>query len=563
MVPLLNATGINAACLGNHDLDFGMEQFGHLSKRCTFPWLVANVLDPALGENVPMGNCKRTVMLTASNGIKVGIIGLVEREWLATLNSLPPNLKYLSASATATELAPKLREQGAEIVIALSHQRQPNDDKLATNIPPGTLDLILGGHDHTYTHSIINGTHLLRSGTDFKNLSYIEARRSPSPGKWTFDILRRDVVGSTPEDSATLQTVEKLTSALKAKMSKPIGFTASPLDARFTTVRRRESNLGNLVCDIMRLHYAADCALMAAGTIRGDQVYPPGVLRMKDVMNCFPFEDPCVVVRVRGSALVAALENGVSTYPALEGRFPQVSGLSFAFDPALPAGSRCSAVCVAGEPLQPEREYTCCTREYMIRGKDGFTSLLSRENGGEAECVVDEENGVLISTLLRQYFMSLRVLGRWRMWGGELEGLWQRVGRGVQEVHPVTEPSSPVEGKAPPAKRARRDGGGNEGNALPSLVGKAQVSSQPLADGADAESSCSSDVEEDDAGESSASREHALARKVVRKWWRLAGLKGQPACCAERADEGACPAWARGVAPRVEGRIVCLGEEVE
>ena len=50
MVPLLNATRIDAACLGNHDLDFGMEQFEYLAKKCTFPWLVANVLDPALGE---------------------------------------------------------------------------------------------------------------------------------------------------------------------------------------------------------------------------------------------------------------------------------------------------------------------------------------------------------------------------------------------------------------------------------------------------------------------------------------------------------------------------------
>jgi 5'-nucleotidase len=257
MVPLLNATGVNAACLGNHDLDFGMEQFEMLSKRCTFPWLVANVMDPALGEGVPLGNCKRTVMLTTSNGIKVGVIGLVD-------------------------LAPQLRAQGAEIIIAVSHQRQPNDEKLAHNIPEGTLDLILGGHDHTYSHSIINGTHLLRSGTDFKQLSYLEGRRKTDDSKgWDFEILRRDVVGSIPEDQPTLETVTKITSALKAKMEKPIGWISAPLDARFTTVRLKESNMGNFVCDLMKLHYDADCCIMAAGTVRGDQVYPAGVLKVK------------------------------------------------------------------------------------------------------------------------------------------------------------------------------------------------------------------------------------------------------------------------------------------
>ena len=58
---------------------------------------------------------------------------------------------------------------------------------------------------------------------------------------------------------------------------------------------------------------------MAAGTIRGDQIYPPGVLRLKDLMNCFPFEDPVVVIKVTGKAILEALENGVSSYPALEG----------------------------------------------------------------------------------------------------------------------------------------------------------------------------------------------------------------------------------------------------
>ena len=65
----------------NHDLDFGVAQFRHLRSQCKFPWLLANVLDPVLGDGVPLANCEKTVMLTSSNGIKVGLIGLGEREW--------------------------------------------------------------------------------------------------------------------------------------------------------------------------------------------------------------------------------------------------------------------------------------------------------------------------------------------------------------------------------------------------------------------------------------------------------------------------------------------------
>jgi 2',3'-cyclic-nucleotide 2'-phosphodiesterase (5'-nucleotidase family) len=312
MVPALNELQTSVACLGNHDLDFGVEQFQYLASRCNFPWLCANVLDPALGDEIPLGNCKRTVMLTSSNGIKVGFIGIVEREWLDTINTLPPNLKYLSASATAADLAPKLRAEGAEIIIILSHQREPNDNKLAEKLPPGTVDMVLGGHDHFYGHSVINGTHVLRSGTDFKQLSYIEARRRKDDTTgWDFNIIRRDVVSSLAQEPEAAKMVEKLTSALKAKLDKPVGYTAAPLDARFTTVRLKESNLGNFVCDLMRFHYHADCTIMASGTIRGDQIYPPGVLRMKDIMNCFPFEDPCVVIALKGKYIAQALENAV------------------------------------------------------------------------------------------------------------------------------------------------------------------------------------------------------------------------------------------------------------
>jgi 2',3'-cyclic-nucleotide 2'-phosphodiesterase (5'-nucleotidase family) len=310
----------------NHDLDFGVRQFRHLASKCNFPWLLANVLDPALGDGVPLGNAKKTHIITTSNGIKIGLMGLGEREWLDTINSLPPDIIYRSASEVARELVPQLRAEGAEIIIAITHMREPNDNKLATQLGGENIDLILGGHDHFYAHSFINGTHVLRSGSDFKQLSYIEVRRASPPGdgansgrKWDIDIWRRDMVRSIPEDTETLDLVHKLTAKLKKSLEKAIGWTAAPLDSRFTTVRLKESNLANFVCDIMRHHYNAECALMAAGTIRGDQVYAPGPIRIKDVTDCFPFEDPVIVMKVSGQGIWDALENGVSLYPALEG----------------------------------------------------------------------------------------------------------------------------------------------------------------------------------------------------------------------------------------------------
>ena len=76
MVPILNKIKTDVACLGNHDLDFGVEQFMYLAKQCHFPWLCANIVDPAVGG--PIGKLKGTHMLESS-GVKIGVIGLVER----------------------------------------------------------------------------------------------------------------------------------------------------------------------------------------------------------------------------------------------------------------------------------------------------------------------------------------------------------------------------------------------------------------------------------------------------------------------------------------------------
>ncbi|KAK5126014.1 hypothetical protein LTR85_011369 [Meristemomyces frigidus] len=580
MVPALNTLKTSAACLGNHDLDFGVEQFEYLAGLCGFPWLCANVLDPTLGDApVPLGKCRRTVMLTASNGVKVGVIGLVEREWLDTINTLPPNLTFLEPEAVAKEFAPQLRAEGAEMVIALTHQRQPNDEKLARELDPGTVDIILSGHDHYYAHSIVNGTHILRSGTDFKQLSYIECRRninddnssSSSSSKWDFHITRRDILASIPQDADAVAMVDKLTSTLRPKLSKPIGYTAAPLDARFTTVRLKESNLGNFVCDILRFHYDAECCIMASGTIRGDQIYPPGVLLLKDILDCFPFEDPCVVIGVTGKAVVEALENAVSKYPALEGRFPQVSGIRFVFDPAKPPGRRCSDVEVDGRPVELEREYSLVTRDYMVRGKDGFTSLVLEEHGGYARSIVGDESGMLISMILRQYFMSLKILGRWKNWGAEMGRFWGGVHEGLHEVHPVRDPVAPGEGVRHSDSRAVEVEG-----EVPGLVGKAErQGAYRLKHAGEDEAHLQHSDSEDESSHradlpavgarqeqhTQRERELVIMRKVMRKWWRLAGIAGHPNMCDEVGEEFGVH-WTKAICPRVEGRIRMVGAVV-
>lgn len=80
---------------------------------------------------MPLGHAQKTVILTSSTGIKIGVIGLAEKEWLEAVNALPPNLVYIDSPTAAIQLVPDLRAQGAELIIALCHQREVHDNRLA------------------------------------------------------------------------------------------------------------------------------------------------------------------------------------------------------------------------------------------------------------------------------------------------------------------------------------------------------------------------------------------------------------------------------------------------
>ncbi|THY42898.1 5'-nucleotidase [Aureobasidium pullulans] len=558
MVPILNNVPVTAACVGNHELDMGVPQFEYLASQCAFLWLLANVTDPALGDDVPLGHAHKTTMLTSSNGIKIGLIGLAEKEWLEAVNALLSNLIHTDPVVSAKKLIPGLRAQGAEIIIALCHQREHHDVRLAQETPEGLIDLVLSGHDHHYRQARVRSTQILCSGSDYKQLSYIEASRTDT--KWDFNITRRDVNSAVPEDPHTVALMDKLFSSLQGKLQKVIGYTAVPLDARFATVRASESNMGNFVSDLMRFYYNTDCAMLVGGTIRADTVYPPGILRLKDIVDCFPFEDPVVVIRVKGQQLLEALQNGVSKYPALDGRFPQVSNISFTFDPSRDSHDRIVAVQVNGKPLDLEREYTLATREYMVKGGDGYTCLRTQLQGGSTTSIVDEENGILVSMLLRQHFLSSMTVGRWKHWGAALGHHWGTVQEQLRRTGSVVE-------RTDTSHTFRRDS--NDVSARRTSVdvssGRRKSSAvwdrppirivEPAEIGL-SESEDESEVTAPVLARELSPEEHELvvARKAMRKWWRLAGLSKRHAMGYETGEELGV-GWTRGICPQMEGRI--------
>jgi 5'-nucleotidase len=123
----------------------------------------------------------------------------------------------------------------------------------------------------------------------------------------------------------------------------------------------------------------ADVCIINSGTLRSDCIHRAGPFKMRDLKKILPFPDPVLMLRVSGRVLHEVLENGVSQYPKLEGRFPQVGGIQFEFDPSRQPGDRINinSIRVRGEPLDYERDYNLATKTYL---KDGLNFLCCQKN---------------------------------------------------------------------------------------------------------------------------------------------------------------------------------------
>jgi 5'-nucleotidase len=143
--------------------------------------------------------------------------------------------------------------------------------------------------------------------------------------------------------------------------------------------------------------------IFIAGTFRSDQVHDAGPFTMKDLVSIIPMQDPLIVIEVTGQILYEALENAVSAYPKLEGRFPQVSGVSFTFNPDRPPGTRVEArlVRIGDEWLDLNEKYTLCLKAYMHGGCDGYVMFKN------CPIIMDEDACPELGIAIQNHFKAI------------------------------------------------------------------------------------------------------------------------------------------------------------
>lgn len=152
-----------------------------------------------------------------------------------------------------------------------------------------------------------------------------------------------------------------------------IGEAGLMLNGEREHVRTQETNLGNLVTDVIRQRSGADIALYNGGGIRTSA--DMGEITLENAMDILAFQNDVVKLRMTGAQIVTMLEHGVSSFPEVAGKFLQVSGMRYHFNPANAVGNRIVQVFVGGEALESNREYTVATNEFLAAGGDDYTML--------------------------------------------------------------------------------------------------------------------------------------------------------------------------------------------
>jgi 2',3'-cyclic-nucleotide 2'-phosphodiesterase (5'-nucleotidase family) len=383
----LDYLGYDATCLGNHEFDEGLETLTRFVNGARFPIVSANLEFPAGSQ---LGKAITPWTIIEKNGECYGIFGLLTEE-TATISGAGTGITVDDPVPAARLAVAGLEKAGINKIIALTHIGWNEDLELAGEV--GDIDIIIGGHSHTLPESyptVIDGdgspTLVVQAGDYTRYLGYLNVSFNGAGviRDWTGSRLipLDDKVAEDPTCAAKLAEYR---APVQKMLETIVGHAQVDLDGERGNVRTRETNLGNLVADSMLYQSdraGASLAIVNGGGIR--ESIPSGEVTLGQVMAVLPFDNYLVVFDLTGAQIMAALENGVSQVEDVQGRFPQVAGLRFTWDPSAPPGARIISVEVkkdgSYEPLDLDAVYTVVTNNYLAQGGDGYTVFTEGTN---------------------------------------------------------------------------------------------------------------------------------------------------------------------------------------
>lgn len=414
IIDLMNAVGYSVAIPGNHEFDYGMDQFLSLAKKAKFDYISCNF-------NHEEELVFEPYVIRELDGVKVAFVGVTTPK---TLTSSTPRYfqdeegKFVygflqdetgeavySAVQSSVDAA---REEGAEYVVVMGHMGDEEECHPWTyaDIISNTtgIDVFLDGHSHDTEQVVMknkDGDEVLRSacGTKLSCIGYcsidVEGKITTGLYTWNNSVPAPALLGL---NNKTSDAVEKAAGALEKKLKETVATSQVLLTINdpeavdsngkpIRMVRRAETNLGDLCADAYRAQSGADIAFVNGGGVRVN--INEGKVTLNDILKVHPFGNAMCVIEVSGQQILDALEWGSRAVPGETGGFLQVSGLSYEIHSYIESGCtsddngmftgvkgerRVRNVLVDGKPIDPKATYTLAGNNYMLLNHgDGYT----------------------------------------------------------------------------------------------------------------------------------------------------------------------------------------------
>jgi len=470
-----NALNYDAVAVGNHEFDKGQAALRDFingaagttfpNPAITFPMVSANItvdaaapLAAALAPTdvAVAGKLGKRLIINKGGPTSrpIGIFGLTPPDTGILSNAGAGVTFGTDVVAIAQAQVDALKAAGAQHIIGLTHVGYPVDQQIANGVTG--IDLIVGGHSHTPLLPTVSPPSPVGVATQgpYPTIVNVAGRNSTvivtdwEWGKWLGDITlgfdatgvvsvisgvirpvwadglgtppRALLTGEGPEIAPDAGFQSQITTVWKpgvdALANQVIGQTSVFLDGERATIRNRETNLGNLICDAMldkTKPAGGQLVITNGGGIRASIAGPTGgnatePVTVGEVLTVLPFGNTLSLLTLTGAQVIAALENGVSQVnlanpSSSAGRFPQVAGLRFIWNPSQPAGSRIVRVLVqsatevgatgadatdAFVPINLTATYRVVTNNFMLTGGDGYSVFAQGTNPVDAGFVL-------------------------------------------------------------------------------------------------------------------------------------------------------------------------------
>lgn len=403
---LVAAVGYDAMTPGNHDWNYGKDRLKELGTAANLSILAANVVS----EGQPFFE-NNGYLIKQIDGVQVGVFGVFDQD--IQNDTAPGNIQglaFLNDASCATEMARQLRQQGCDVVVALSHQLYCDQFIGQTQ----GIDVLIAGHEHATIHQTYPDAQgkpvtVVETGKYFENAGMLsitydtQARRVRAVEE---TLLTAAHAAQWENDTVVEALLDTIHARQKSQLTKVIGATGQDLEGRWENLRIGETNLGRIVTQAYLQETGADIAFENAGGIRMGRILPAGPITYQDVLDIAPFGNYIVTKQITGEAVLSILERSVDIglqnkvsydewvrtgsdqvrWPDNSGSYLQFGGITAVYDPGKPKGERLQSVLVGDQKLDPSKLYTVATNNFVALGGDYPELSAAPERNQYAAC---------------------------------------------------------------------------------------------------------------------------------------------------------------------------------